>query len=249
MDLAVLRDDMVEGLEHPSKGVLHSEALSVAMRSVPRHDFVPGDPAAAYEDRAYDHRGTTVIAPSAAARLLEALAVEPDHSVLVVGAGVGYTAALAAELGDASAVTAVDLSRPIVWDARRNLARAGYGDVLVECRDGAMGVPEYGPYDRILVEAAVIEPPARLQRQLHDDGRMVLPLGGPDQELVAVEAGGLAERFGSVRFKPLLVEGEQSGGIERNRSAREARELAARAAERRRGWELEWIDWEGRGGP
>lgn len=245
MDLAVLRDDMVEGLSHPSKGVLESETLTVAMREVPRHIFTPGSDESAYHDRAFDHRGTTVLAPSLVATLLEALAPRRTDEVLVVGAGVGYTTAVIAEIVGASNVSAIDLSRQLVLEARSNLATAGYGEAFVDRRDGADGLPEYAPFDRILVEAAAVEPPGALRRQLAEGGRLVLPQGAQDQRLVAYEGDEVAERFGPVRFKPLLVDGEQPGGIERNRTAREDRERAERAFERRGGWEQDWIDWDG----
>lgn len=249
MELAVLRDDMVEGLSHPSKGVLRSEALTVALRAVPRHEFVPTEPEAAYADRAFDHRGSTVLAPRTVARLLEALDLRPDHDVLVVGAGVGYTAAVAAEIAGARRVSAIDLSRTLVYEARQNLARTGYREVLVDRGDGARGLPSYAPFDRILVEASAIEPPDALVDQLAPDGQLVLPMGATDQALTVVgPSGEVVDTHGEVRFKPLLVEGEQTGGIERNRMAREDRELAERAAERRRGWEQEWIDWDRAGG-
>ena len=256
MQLATLRDDMVSGLEHPAKGVLGSEAVGVAMREVPRHDFldVP-TPEAAYQDRAYEHRGTRVLAPSTVARLLTALDPTAGDDVLVVGAGVGYTVAVCAEIVGPERVTAVDLSRPLVYDARSNLGRTGYGAVLVDRRDGAAGVPEYAPYDRILLGAAAVRPPQALVSQLAEGGRLVMPLGTGDQDLVAIEPGSaatppthpepaVAERFGPVRFRPLLVEGEQAGSVERNRTHRENREMAERAAESRRGWEQDWIDWD-----
>ena len=247
MDLATLRDDMVEGLEHPSKGVLESDALSVAMRAVPRHEFVDVQtPEAAYEDRPFDCQGTTVLSPSTVARLLEALEPEAGNDVLVVGAGVGYTTAVIAEVVGPERVNAIDLSRPLVLDARRNLAETGYSAVLVDRRNGTEGLPEYAPFDRILVEAAGLDAPRRLVDQLTDGGQLVMPLGAREQDLAVVDSDGLvAERHGRVRFKPLLVEGEEAGGIERNRTEREVRELAARAAERRSGWEQDWIDWEG----
>lgn len=244
MDPAVLRDDMVASLEHEIKGVLQSERVSLAMRRVPRHEFVEDD-RAAYEDRSLDHRGTRVLAPSLVARLLEALEPDPDESVLVVGAGVGYTSAVLAEIVGERNVHAVDITRQVVIDARNNLASAGYGAVLVDCRDGAQGLAEYAPFDRILVEAAAARPPQALLDQLADDGRLVMPLGGGEQTLVAVEGKHVVDRFGPVSFGPLLVEGEQSGAIERNRTAREDREFAEQQARGRRGWEQEWIDWDG----
>lgn len=246
MDLATLREDLVDGLTHPSKGALESETLIEAMRAVPRHEFVDVDnPEVAYEDRAFDHRGTTVLAPLTVATLLEAVDPDPDDEVLIVGAGVGYTAAVVAEVVGARHVNAIDLSRQLVLDARQNLRRAGYDAVLVDRRDGAEGLPEYAPYDRILVEAASQEPPRTLLEQLDSDGRLVLPHGVSDQTLTAFGPdGAVREQFDPVRFSPLLLEGEQTGGIERNRAARENRERAAEAAQSQTGWEHEWIEWE-----
>lgn len=245
MDLSVLRDDMVQGLEHESKGVLESSSISVAMRTVPRHEFV-GDASAeaAYQDCAFTYRGTTILSPSMVARLLEALNPTGAKSVLVVGAGTGYTVAVLAEIVGAAKVSAIDLSRGLVWDARHNLSRTGYERVFVDCRDGAEGLPEYAPFDRILVEAAAIDPPAPLLDQLTTDGRLVMPRGVTDQQLIVHGKERLVDTVGPVRFKPLLIDGEQAGGIERNRTTREDQEFAARAAERRRGWEHEWIDWD-----
>jgi len=245
MDIGVVREDMVDGLAHETKGVLETGRLADAMGAVPRHEFVDADPPeAAYEDRAFERHGTTVLAPSTVARLLEALDPEPDDDVLVVGAGVGYTAAVLAEIVGAPRVSAIDLSRALVNEARGNLAAAGYDAVLVDRRDGAEGLPEYAPYDRILIEAAATDPPEALRRQLARGGRIVMPRGLPEQELVAIEDGTIVVRDGPVRFKPLLVEGEQHGGIERNRTAREHRERAAERADSRAGWERDWIDWE-----
>lgn len=244
MDPAVLRDDMVDGLEHEAKRVVRSESLSVAMREVPRHEFV-GDERSAYVDRPYERLGTRVLSPSTAARLLEALSVQSDDRVLVVGAGVGYTAAVAAAIAGAHNVQAIDIDRALVYEARENLASAGYEAVLVDCRDGADGLPEYAPFDRIMVEAAVVDPPRRLLAQLADGGRLVFPRGMGTQTVTVVDAEGqVVERTGTVAFSPLLVEGEQAGAIERNRTAREDREHARRAAERSREWQHDWIDWD-----
>jgi protein-L-isoaspartate(D-aspartate) O-methyltransferase len=244
MEPAVLRDDMVDSLEHESKGCVHSETVSVAMRAVPRHEFVD-DERGAYADRAFERFGTRVLAPSTAGRLLEAVDSEPDDSVLVVGAGVGYTAAVLAEIVGDRSVQAVDITRRLVYEARENLASAGYGGVLVDRRDGAEGFPEYAPYDRVLLEAAAVSPPRALIDQLAEDGRLVMPRGTGEQDLVVVEDGAVAERLGGVAFQPMLVEGEQADTVERNRTRREDREFAQRDARRRKGWELDWIDWDG----
>jgi protein-L-isoaspartate(D-aspartate) O-methyltransferase len=245
MDPEVLREDMVDSLEHEAKAALQGERVALAMREVPRETFVP-DERAAYADRAYDADGTTVLAPSTAARLLEALDAREGDAVLVVGAGVGYTAAVLAEVVGAANVHAVDIDRNMVHAARRNLADAGYGEVLVDRRDGARGFPEYAPFDRILVEAAAVRPPRALVDQLADGGRLAMPIGTADQTLVAVDASGeVIERVCPIAFRPLLLEGQQPGSLERNRTDREDREFAERQARKRSGWEHEWIDWEG----
>lgn len=241
MDQAVLRDDMVDSLEFEAKGHVTSVDLSVAMREVPRHKFVDGP--GAYEDIQREHLGTTVLAPSLVAKLFEALDIGSTDSVLVVGAGVGYTAALAAEMSDPQQVHAVDIDRQLVIEARRNLSAAGYRAVLVDRRDGANGLPEYAPYDRILVEAAAVAPPRALMDQLAPDGRLVMPTGHSPQRLVVHHRDGSTNTGPAVRFNPLLVEGEQGTAIERNRTAREDRERARRADRTRSGWEHDWLEW------
>ncbi|ELY90238.1 protein-L-isoaspartate(D-aspartate) O-methyltransferase [Natrialba hulunbeirensis JCM 10989] len=243
MDPAVLREDMVDGLESPAKDVLQNETVAVAMRDVPRHEFID-DERTAYADRDHEVLGTRMLSPSTVARFMDALAPTAGDAVLVVGAGVGYTAALAAEIAGETNVHAIDIARPLVIEARQNLAGAGYDGVLVDRRDGADGLPEYAPFDRILLEAAVVSPPRALVDQLAPDGRLVYPEGTQRQRVVAVTGDGDRTEHDAVSLEPLLVEGEQPGTIERNRTAREDREYAQRRAESRRGWEQDWIEWE-----
>jgi len=243
MEFAAFRAEMVDSLEHDTKAAVQASATAQAMREVPRHEFVDGG-RRAYTDQSLEHRGTRVLAPSTVGRLVDALAPAEDDDVLVVGAGVGYTAAVLAEIVGAERVHAVDIDRRVVYDARSNLADAGYGDVLVDCRDGARGLPEYAPFDRVLVEAAAVDPPAALLDQLAADGRLVYPEGTTDQRLVAVEDREPASVHGPVAFAPLLVDGEQASAIEQNRTVREDRERAANEAQSRTGWEQEWIDWD-----
>lgn len=245
MDPAVLREDMVDSLEHETKAALDTEHVALAMRDVPREPFV-SDERAAYADRATEADGTTVLAPSTAARLLDALDPHENHSVLVVGVGVGYTAAVLAEIVGPEGVHAIDIDRNMVYTARTNLARAGYGGVLVDCRDGSQGFPEYAPFDRILVEAAAVRPPQALVEQLTEEGRLAMPMGAGEQTLVALDSvGEPIERVCPVAFRPLLIDGQQPGRLERNRTEREDREFAERNSQRRHGWEQEWIDWDG----
>jgi protein-L-isoaspartate(D-aspartate) O-methyltransferase len=251
MDPAVLRDDMVDGLEEALSSELVDDDVAMAMRTVPRHEFV-GD--RAYENRASERGGTRVLAPSTVARMLSALNVDAGHDVLIVGAGVGYTAAVVADLVGERHVHAVDINRGAVVDARENLRESGCDAVLVDCRDGAKGMPEYAPFDRILVEAAAVRPPRALLDQLAADGRLVMPMGGPEQTLVAVETDAATDsdgfdvvgEYGPGRFNPILVDGEQAGGLSRNRMEREDREFAQQGYFAPSGWEYEWVDWDER---
>jgi protein-L-isoaspartate(D-aspartate) O-methyltransferase len=242
MDVEVLKRDMVESLEHDTKGVISSPRVADALRAVPRHKFVP-EGHRAYLDKSFETDGSRILAPTTVARLVEALDPQPSSSVLVVGAGVGYTAAVLAELTDPERVHALDISRQLVLTARSNLADAGYGDVLVDQGDGADGLPRYAPFDRILIEASAVELPSALREQLGRGGRVVFPRGSVEQTLVAITREG-EEKFGPTTFDPLLVKGEEPGAMERNRTKREDRERARQAAQSRGGWEHEWIDWD-----
>ncbi|MDZ5812131.1 methyltransferase [Halorubrum sp. AD140] len=256
MDEASLRADMIEGLEHQLGEPLGASVLT-ALQRVPRETFVDDSP---YANAASDEAGTRVLAPATAVRLIAALDAAEGDDVLLVGAGVGYSAAMIAEIAGARHVHAVDIDREAVSLARSNLSEAGYDAVLVDRRDGANGLPEYAPYDRILLEAAVVEPPRALREQLDDGGRIVYPRGTTVQTVVAIEpdAAGEAgpdddapagfrtvETAGPARLRPMLADGEQRD-VERNRTRREDAERAAYGRLARHGWEQEWIDWDDR---
>lgn len=243
MDPAALRDDMVDGLEH-ALGEPLGERVLTALRTVPRDEFVDESP---HDNRESEIDGSRALSPATVARALTALDADEGDDVLVVGAGVGYTAAALAEIVGSRQVHAVDIDRQLVHLARSNLASAGYDAVLVDRRDGARGFADYAPYDRILVEAAAVEPPRALLDQLAADGRLVMPQGTGTQTLVAVDAeGDVVERHGPVQFRPLLVEGEQRSVPSRNRPQREDAELAEQGHFADPGWEREWIDWDDR---
>lgn len=181
MDDASLRADMIEGLEHELGSSVEPPVLT-ALQRVPREPFVVDSSTSA--DAADDAHSLSL---AAVVRLLTSLDADDGDEVLVVGAGVGYSVALLAEIAGARRVHAVDIDRTAVAAARSNLDAAGYGAVLVDRADGANGLPAYAPYDRILVEAAVVEPPRALRDQLAPGGRIAYPRGTGVQTIAAVE--------------------------------------------------------------
>ncbi|EMA65172.1 protein-L-isoaspartate(D-aspartate) O-methyltransferase [Halorubrum aidingense JCM 13560] len=261
MDEASLRADMIEGLEHQIGEPLGASVLT-ALKRVPRDAFVDDAP---YATGASSEADARALAPAIVVRLLTALAADEGDEVLVVGAGVGYSVAMLAEIAGARHVHAVDIDREAVSTARSNLSAAGYDAVLVDRRDGANGLPEYAPYDRILLEAAVVEPPRALREQLADGGRIVYPRGTTTQTIAAIESDTVespatgvdsppdeappgfvtVETAGPVGLRPMLVDGEQAG-VERNRTRREDAERAEQGHFAKHGWEQEWIDWDDR---
>jgi len=244
MDRETLRADMVDGLEYSLDQPL-DPALFDALQTVPNHEFTESETDG-------DSPGSRSLQPELVARLLLALDAEPGDETLIVGAGVGYTAAALAEIVGGRHVHAVDIDRQLVSVARGNLQSTGYDEVLVDRRDGAKGLPEYAPFDRILVECAVVEPPRALVDQLAPGGRLVVPRGTTTQTLTtfdrdaegaAVEEAG---QFGAVQFRPMLVDGEQASSPVRNRTEREDSEFDEQGYFAPSGWEYEWLDWDER---
>jgi len=242
MDRETLRADMVEGLEYSLDQPL-SGSIVAALQAVPHHEFT--DPTVDSDG------GSQTLQPSLVARLLLALDAEAGDETLVVGAGVGYTAATLAEIVGGRHVHAVDIDRQLVGVARQNLGKTGYDEVLVDRRDGANGYPEYAPFDRILLESAVVGPPQTLLKQLAPGGRLVAPCGTTSQTLTAFEkdsdgAVEAVDEFGAVRFRPMLVDGEQASSPVRNRTEREESEFDEQGYFAPSGWEYEWLDWDER---
>jgi protein-L-isoaspartate(D-aspartate) O-methyltransferase len=160
-------------------------AAEAALRRVERHRYVPAVPLAeAYEEKAVITwafpDGTALSCasgPSIVAGMLNALDVNPRQRILEIGAGTGYNAALVATLaGDQGEVTTIDINAEVTAAARSNLDATGFGHVTVITRDGAIGAPEHGPYDRIIVTAGAWDIPQAWWDQLVPGGRLVLPL-------------------------------------------------------------------------
>jgi protein-L-isoaspartate(D-aspartate) O-methyltransferase len=189
---------------------IHEERLLEAVRRIPREDFV----AVEWRDFAYRDEpapigfGQTISQPYMAAVMVEALQLKGHETVLDVGSGSGYHAAL---LGALSArVISIERIPELVELARRNLERAGIGNVMVVCGDGSKGYSPAAPYDAISVAAGAPDVPFALYEQLNDPGRLVIPVGSyEDQELRMVEkrGGNIESRLVTLcRFVPLLGE-------------------------------------------
>ena len=172
-----------------------------AIGRVPRHEFVPVE----LRGFAYVNSplpigcGKTISQPYINALMTDLLDVGRDHTVLEVGTGLGYQAALLAEL--AAKVCSVEIIEDLASGARARLDALGYGNIALRHGDGSLGWAEQGPFDRILVAAAPDLVPPLLLAQLKPGGRMVVPAGIEDaQELMVVDKS--AE--GRVSMKPVL---------------------------------------------
>lgn len=199
--LAIFRRHMVEVVEvhYDLSGAeigtdVLEERVRAAMMRVPRHLFVPVQLASvAYHDGplpiGFDK---TISQPFIGALMLDLLEIEPGHRVLEIGTGLGYQAALMAELG--ARVWSVEIVEEFAGEANVRLLAAGYAGVAVRVGDGSRGWGEHAPFDRILVTAAASAPPQALTDQLSPGGRMVIPLGAKDvQQLSVVEKSGQGE--------------------------------------------------------
>ena len=193
-----------------SRGVTDAQVLS-AMESVDRGAFVQGF----FAERAYDDTplpiacGQTISQPSVVGLMTQALEVTPRDKVLEVGTGSGYQAAILAAL--VRRVYSVDRFKRLVTSAQQVFDRLGLTNIVTFVADGSHGLPEHGPFDRILVTAAAEDPPGPLLAQLRVGGIMVLPVGQSDavQTLIRVrrtESGFDYDELRPVRFVP-LVEG------------------------------------------
>lgn len=137
------------------------------------------------------------------------LELEPGMTVLEVGGGSGYHAAVMAELvGSSGHVYSVERMAELVEFARENLERAGIRNVTMILSDGSLGLPEHAPYDRISVAATAPDVPEPLKQQLKFGGKMVIPVGRDYQELYLVtrKNGFSIERKMGVIFVPLIGE-------------------------------------------
>jgi protein-L-isoaspartate(D-aspartate) O-methyltransferase len=189
-----------------ARGVRDPRVLA-ALRTVPRHEFVPAEQrASAYEDEPLPiGEGQTISQPYMVAAMTEALALRGGERVLEIGTGSGYQAAVLAEL--ARDVYTIEIVQALADSAKERLARLGYGRVHVKHGDGWAGWPEAAPFQAIVVTAAPGRVPEALVAQLAQGGRMVLPLGDAEHQalwlLVREETGVRRQWLMDVRFVPM----------------------------------------------
>ena len=199
-----------------SRGVKDPRVLE-AMRVVPRHLFVPPTLAGrAYDDSALPiEEGQTISQPYIVALMTELLNTSPGDSVLEIGTGSGYQAAVLSRL--VKQVYSIEILPALAESARNRLRELGFANVAVRTGDGYLGWPELAPFDGILVTAAPLEIPSALVAQLKRGGRMVLPVGptSDDQELLVIEKSATSDSITQrtvipVRFVPMVHRADSS---------------------------------------
>lgn len=179
-----------------------------AMASARREEFVPHE----LRQRAYEDaplpigEGQTISQPYIVATMTAALELTGTERVLEIGTGSGYQAAVLSKM--AKIVFTVESRSELASAAAARLERLGYGNVHVHCGDGTLGLPEFAPFEAILVAAAAPAVPEPLRVQLREGGRLIMPVGDAEnQELRYIERQGnsfLTRSLESCRFVPLI---------------------------------------------
>ncbi|HJT70624.1 MAG TPA: protein-L-isoaspartate(D-aspartate) O-methyltransferase [Terriglobales bacterium] len=205
-DYQAERREMVES-QLRARGIQDERVLQAMLR-IPRHEFVPEQ----FKTSAYaDHpipiaEGQTVSQPFIVAASLQALELRGAESVLEVGTGSGYQTALLAVL--ARVVYSIERHVVLARGAEAMLAKLGLTNTKVLTGDGSHGIPDFAPYDAILVSAAAPSIPQSLLAQLGEGGRMVIPVGPPHAQVLQLvrkqEGRPIVEAIEGCRFVPLI---------------------------------------------
>jgi protein-L-isoaspartate(D-aspartate) O-methyltransferase len=190
-----------------SRRGIEDERVLAAMREVPRELFVPEDQRRrAYRDGALRiGEGQTISQPWIVACMAQLLELRGHETVLEVGTGSGYAAAVLSRL--CAQVVTIERFESLAGGARATLAELGYDNVEVRVGDGARGAPDRAPFGGISVTATAIgEPPAALFQQLAPEAALVCPVARGHREHLMRFRGGEAEAVAAVRFVPLVSE-------------------------------------------
>jgi protein-L-isoaspartate(D-aspartate) O-methyltransferase len=187
------------------RGVTDGRVLD-AMRSVPRHLFVPeGLRAEAYNDAPQPiGEGQTISQPYVVALMTSLLDLAGSEKVLEIGTGSGYQAAILAKI--ARRVYTIEILEPLAERARRSFAELGLKNITTRVGDGYQGWPEEAPFDAIIVTAAPERVPQPLIDQLKVGGKMVIPVGRTFQDLMVLTKtpeGVMKQTILPVRFVPM----------------------------------------------
>lgn len=193
-----------------SRGI-HDQRVLDAMARVPRHAFLSPQ---RWNEAYADHpviipEQQTTSQPYMIASMLQSARVEPGDRALEIGAGSGYQTALLAEL--AAQVVAVERYESLASQARESLERLGYNNATVITGDGSLGAPQFAPFNVIVVSAAAPRIPPSLAGQLAPGGRLVIPVGDENQQMLQLvrkqEDGSITVRdIEACKFVPLIGE-------------------------------------------
>ncbi|MDP2915264.1 MAG: protein-L-isoaspartate(D-aspartate) O-methyltransferase [Candidatus Aminicenantes bacterium] len=204
-DFSSLREKMVE-VQIAGRGIRDLKVLE-AMRGVPRDAFVPEDlKGLAYADEPLPiGHGQTISQPYIVAYMTDVLELKGGESVLEIGTGSGYQTAVLASI--AKEVRTVETVAALSEGAQGLLNSLGFTNIRFKIGDGTFGWEEFAPYDAIMVTAAPAAIPKALKEQLRIGGRMIVPVGAEDQQLVLIrreETSFPETRLLPVRFVPLV---------------------------------------------
>ncbi len=204
-------------IAHPPDGrsAVRNKSVLAAMRTVPRHVFVPeANRSHAYRDSPLPiGHGQTISQPYMVAVMTELLDLGPDSKVLEIGTGSGYQAAVLAQL--TPHVYTIEIIEPLYERTRDILKSQTYETVRCRRADGYFGWAEHGPFDAIIVTCAAGHLPPPLWEQLKPGGRIVIPIGGPyeTQRLVVVrkkhDGSRRSQTVMAVRFVPMTGEAQR----------------------------------------